>query len=133
VATEQSKGSKDNNGKLQTMELWGEFQIMMAEAMTVSKKGKYPPLNWTKVINPYELLQSIERHFLEVKIAMQNCQIDTLTDPTDHIDHLVKIANNCSMLQYQLTYHYPSSVSLKNALQEFIDESSQLGDSNSKS
>ena len=132
MATEQ-KGLKDNEAKIQTMELWGEFQVMMAEAMTVSKKGKYPPLNWTKVINPYHLLQSIERHFLEVKQAMQSCNSDILVDPTDHIDHLVKIANNCSMLQYQLQNHYPSSASLKKALQEFIDESSQLSDSDSNS
>jgi len=100
---EQYKGLKESQDKLMTNEVWGEFQKMMAEAMTVSKSsGKYPPLNWRNKIDPLSLLESIERHFLEVKIALQENKLDLLTDDTDKVDHLVKIANNCMMLQFQL-------------------------------
>jgi len=121
MVTDTDTGIKDNSNKTQTMEVWGEFQKKMAEAMTVSKTGKYPPLNWTRPLNPYDLLQSIERHFLEVKIAMQECDIDGLIDETDYIEHLVKIANNCSMLQYQLTNYYTTPSKLHNALEEWAN------------
>ncbi len=101
------KGVKDSQNKIMTNEIWGQFQKDMAAAMTVSKSnGKYPPLNWMKPIDPLSLLESIERHFLEVKIALQENKPDLLVDETDKQDHLVKIANNCMMLHYQLINHY---------------------------
>ena len=89
------------------MRFGGSFKKNMAAAMTVSKSnGKYPPLNWMKPIDPLSLLESIERHFLEVKIALQENKPDLLVDETDKQDHLVKIANNRMMLHYQLINHY---------------------------
>ncbi len=104
---DDSQGSKESSGKLMTNELWGQFQKNMAYAMTLSKQsGKYPKGNWMKPINPLELLESLERHFLEVKIALQENKPELLKDNTDGCDHLVKLANNCSMLHYQLVNHY---------------------------
>lgn len=100
------KALKETEGKVMVGEVWAKFQWYMAEAMTKSK-SKYPPKNWMKPMeNPIELLESIERHMLQVKMAIQEDDPDLLVDSEDGVDHLVKIANNCSMLQYQLENYY---------------------------
>lgn len=98
-------GIKDTEGKIRVDEVWGRFQLYMAEAMTKSK-SKYPDKNWMKPMeNPEDLISSIERHMLQVKIAIQEDRPELLTDSEDGVDHLVKIANNCFMLQYQLEHY----------------------------
>lgn len=100
------KGLKETNGKVMVGEVWAKFQWYMAEGMTKSK-SKYPPKNWMKPMeDAMELLNGAERHLLMVKMALQEQNPELLKDPEDGIDHLVKIANNCSMLQYQLEKFY---------------------------
>ena len=103
-------GLKESEGKVMVGEVWARFQWYMAEAMTKSK-SKYPPKNWMKPMeDPLELFNGLERHVLQVKIALQEQDPGLLVDPDDGVDHLVKIANNCSMLQYQLENFYKFNV-----------------------
>lgn len=109
-------GLKETEGKIMMNEIWWDFIKEQAKAMTISKQsGKYPPQNWRNPIDPHELLASLERHSMEVKIALQENKPELLVDPTDGVDHLVKLALNASMLQYQLVHHYIFTNEQKNS------------------
>jgi len=100
------KGLKESTNKLLTLEVDAKFIQEMIQVMT-DNKSKYPRFNHYKPLNPIDLLEALERHYLELKshiqsqIANQESLTD-LVDPTDGNSHLVKIATNAMMTWIQL-------------------------------
>lgn len=100
----KNDGYKDKHKKLMTHELDAEFIKSMAEVLSINKVewgGKYERGNHYKNINPVEILESMERHLLEVKKHFQQVKIENLKD-SDNCSHIVKIAVNAMMLHIQL-------------------------------
>ena len=99
----EGKLNKDSSGKLLVYELDAEFILGMAKVMSVNKKefgGKYERGNYRDPINPVLLEESMERHMLDVKKAMQ--QGKSLIDETDGCNQLFKVAVNALMLWVQV-------------------------------
>ncbi len=97
------KLNKDSNGKWMTYEVDAEFQQGMAKVMSVNKLefgGKYARGNFRDPINPILLVESLERHLLKVKEAMQKGE--SLIDETDGCNHLFKLGTNAQMLFVQI-------------------------------
>ena len=93
------QGTKQSEGKL-NYELDFGFIKQLAERMA-QNKGKYPPWNWKKPINPEELKQALYRHINEVMEG-------TTEDEGREFGHLESIAINAMMINYQLKYHATS-------------------------
>jgi hypothetical protein len=68
----------------------------MAERMDMNK-GKYPPYNWKKDIDPQKLKEALSRHFVEVQKGNY--------DDEQEFGHLYALACNAMMIISQLKNH----------------------------
>ena len=93
------EGTKQSEGKL-LYELDFGFIKQLAERMA-QNKGKYPPWNWKKPINPEKLIEALYRHVNEVMEGITE-------DEGREFGHLESIAINAMMINYQLKYHATS-------------------------
>lgn len=90
------KPIKDSNGKLFYEVDWG-FIKQLAERMH-SSKGKYPPYNWKKEMEPKqleEIKQATIRHFMEFVEG-------NYEDDGREYGHIEAIVSNLMMFNYQL-------------------------------
>lgn len=86
------EGIKEDEDKLDYEIDW-KFVESMARRMA-KNKGKYPPNNWKKPIEVDKLKNAMARHFMEIMNG-------NYTEDTEN-DHLVAIALNAMMINYQL-------------------------------
>jgi len=93
---EDEEGVKESKGKLFYEFDW-EFIEAAAKRMQ-ENKGKYEPFNWKKKIDPELLLQSINRHHIEVMKG-------NYKDGEDELGHIVSYFCNAMMLYHQLKNH----------------------------
>ena len=89
----QTNGIKQTEGKTSYSEIDWSFIEKMAKCMNLNK-GKYPPKNWQKPMNPNLLLDAAQRHLIEL-------QKDNLLDKENGVEHAVAVALNMMMYSYQ--------------------------------
>lgn len=96
----KTEGIKESLGKVSYQEIDPKFLYLMAVRMS-KNKDKYPVNNWKKDLDKLELLDALERHFLDLKCLLLNEL--PIHNPTEtEQDHLAAIGANAMMLNYAL-------------------------------
>lgn len=98
VDEHKTTGLKEADGKVSYQEINPAYIKLIAMRMG-RNKAKYPVNNWKKDINPLELLDAMERHFMDLKCLLLN--ESPIHNPDETVeDHLAALGANSMMLHY---------------------------------
>ncbi len=93
-------GEKETEGKISFQEIDPEFMALFAHRLS-RNKDKYPVGNWKKSIDINLLIDSIDRHLIDLKLLIDGKE--PILNPDEIIqDHLAAITANCQFINWQL-------------------------------